>query len=339
MSYIDVVRKIRKNKIAPVYFLYGSEAYFIQHIKQELIQKIAGNDEDSLAVYDLEEVPIDAVISDAETYPFFSEKKLVIAENPVFLKTKPDKLPIEHHVESLKTYLKSPADYSVLVIIAPYEKIDERKKISKLLKKHAEVALCEPLKDHNIRQWVQDTSKQMRFEITDEAFEIMEAELIPNLHQLENELNKLSLFVGEGGTVTKEIAEDLISQTTNSSSLRLVDAIIANDLQKAIRIFKDLLKMKEEPIALIGLIAYQFRSILRVKLLKQEGYSQFQMQKQLGIHPYVVKIALNREGQFSVDKLERIMIRLAETDAAIKQGKMEKELAFELMLYELIEAA
>lgn len=97
--------------------------------------------------------------------------------------------------------------------------------------------------------------------------------------------------------------------------------------------------MKEEPIAMIGLIAFQFRSILRVKLLKQQGYSQFQIQKQLGIHPYVVKIAMNREKQFTVDKLERIMIQLADTDANIKQGKIEKDIAFELLLYELIEAA
>lgn len=97
--------------------------------------------------------------------------------------------------------------------------------------------------------------------------------------------------------------------------------------------------MKEEPIAMIGLLAFQFRSILQVKLLKQQGYNQYQMQKQLGLHPYVVKIAMNRERQFTIDKLERIIIQLAETDAAIKQGRMEKDLAFELLLYELIEAA
>ncbi|MCF3941823.1 DNA polymerase III subunit delta [Oceanobacillus alkalisoli] len=339
MSYMDVLKQIKKKQIAPIYFLYGSESFFLQQLKQQLIEKVAANDEDSLAVYDLEEVPIEAAVSDAETYPFFSDRKLVIAENPVFLKAKPDKLAFEHELLALERYLSAPVDYSVLVIIAPYEKIDERKKISKLLKKHATVAVCNPIKDNDLRQWVNSVAKQLHVTINDEAYEIMEAELSNNLHQLENELQKLALFVGPNGEVTKKIAEDLVSHTTTSSALRLVDAVIEKDLQKAIRIFKDLLKMKEEPIAMIGLIAFQFRSILRVKLLKQQGYSQYQMQKQLGVHPYVVKIALNRERQFSVDKLERIIIQLADTDAAIKQGKMGKELAFELMLYDLIEAA
>lgn len=339
MSYTDVIKQLKKNKISSVYFLYGSEAYFIQHIKQQLIEKVTGNNEDSLIVYDLEEVPIDTVVADAETYPFFSERKLVIAENPVFLKAKPDKLSFDHDLTALERYLNSPVDYTVLVVLAPYEKIDERKKISKLLKKHATVAKCEPLKENDLHQWLDATADRLQISLSEDAYEILEAELSNDLHQLENELQKLSLYVGPDGVITKEIAADLVSHTTTSSSLRLVDAVIEKNLQKAIRIFKDLLKMKEEPIALIGLIAFQFRSILRVKLLKQQGFSQFQMQKQLGVHPYVVKIALNRERQFTVDKLERIIIQLAETDAAIKQGKMEKDLAFELMLYELIEAA
>lgn len=339
MSYMDVLKQIKKKQIAPIYFFYGSESFFLQQLKQQLIEKVAANDEDSLAVYDLEEVPIEAAIGDAETYPFFSERKLVIAENPVFLKAKPDKLTFEHDLLALERYLAAPVDYTVLVIIAPYEKIDERKKISKLLKKHATVAACNPIKDNDLKQWVNSIASQLQVTINDEAYEIMEAELSNNLHQLENELQKLALYVGPNGEVTKDIAEELVSHTTTSSALRLVDAVIEKDLHKAIRIFKDLLKMKEEPIAMISLIAFQFRSILRVKLLKQQGYSQFQMQKQLGVHPYVVKIALNRERQFTVDKLERIIIQLADTDATIKSGKMEKEMAFELMLYDLIETA
>lgn len=339
MSYMDVLKQIKKKQIAPIYLLYGSESFFLQQLKQQLIEKVAENDEDSLAVYDLEEVPIEAAIGDAETYPFFSERKLVIAENPVFLKAKPDKLTFEHNLVSLERYLAAPVDYTVLVIVAPYEKIDERKKISKLLKKHATVAVCNPIKDNDLKQWVNTIASQLQMTISDEAYEIMEAELSNNLHQLENELQKLALYVGPNGEVTKGIAEELVSHTTTSSALRLVDAVIEKDLQKAIRIFRDLLKMKEEPIAMIALIAFQFRSILRVKLLKQQGYSQFQMQKMLGVHPYVVKIALSRERQFTVDKLERIIIQLADTDAAIKSGKMEKELSFELMLYNLIEAA
>ncbi|GAB3050690.1 DNA polymerase III subunit delta [Virgibacillus ainsalahensis] len=339
MSYMEVLKQVKRKQISPVFLLYGSESYFINNLKKYISKAVLTEDEENLSTYDLEESPIQEVIADAETYPFFGEKKLILASNPGFLKAKPDKLSFEHDLASLERYLESPVEYSILVIIAPYEKIDERKKISKLLKKNATVAVCNPIKEYELTKWINNLADQLNISIANDAYEIFETELSTNLQLLESELKKIAMYVGEEGTITKDIAEDLIAHTSDSSSLRLVDAVIDRNLYKAIAIYKDLEKMKEEPIALIGLLAFQFRTILRVKLLKLKGYSQSQMQKQLGAHPYVIKIALNREKQFTVGKLQGIIDKLTNADTAMKQGDMEKGLAFELLLYELVQAS
>lgn len=336
---MDVLKKVQKNQIAPVFLLYGLESYFILNLKQHIINKLADGDTDEiLSVYDLEETPIQEVVADAETFPLFSDRKLIIAENPTFLTAKPEKLPFEHDLNILQRYVMDPADYSVLLFIAPYEKLDERKKVSKSLRKYAAVAECNPVKEYEVNQWIKSLADNLNIYIDQDAYEIFEAELSTDLYLLQNELTKLATYVGENGTVTKEVAEELIASTANSSSLRLVDAVIAKDLSKAVAIYKDLEKMGEEPIALIGLLAFQFRMIFRVLLLRQKGYSQLQMQKQIGGHPYVIKIALSREKQFSTGKLKYIMEQLAIADARMKQGRMEKNLAFELLLYELIKS-
>src|SRR5699024_264853 len=64
---------------------------------------------------------------------------------------------------------------------------------------------------------------------------------------------------------------------------------------------------------------------------------QTQIQKQIGGHPYVIKIASDRERRFSELKLKNIIDMLATTDATIKQWKMDKGLAFEILLYNLIQ--
>lgn len=335
---MDVLQQVKKKQLSQVFLLYGSEAYFIQHLRKE-ITKLAVEDDEDVMVYDLEETSVQEVIADVETYPFFAERKLIVATNPVFLKTKSDKLSFEHDLDELDRYLKSPVDYTVLIIIAHYEKIDERKKISKQLKKLATVGVCNPIKDYELKSWVEMLADNLHITIEEAAFDVIEAELSTDLHLLENELTKLALYVGEGGVVTKAIAEDLIAHTVNSSALRLVDAVIERNLSKAIAIYKDLEKMKEEPIALIGLLAYQYRMILQVKLLKQKGYSQFQIQKHLGVHPYVVKIAMNREKQFTLEKLRQMIDKLAEADTSMKKSGMEKGLLFELLLYELVQVA
>lgn len=338
MSYLEAMNELKKSKPAPVYLLYGTEPYFIQNIKDAIEQKVMNGEEGDLSVYDLEEMPIEEAITDAETYPFFSEQKLVIAHNPVFLKANPDKLPFEHRTAVLEQYLEEPAPYTVLVLIAPYEKLDERKKIVKTLKKKAVVAECNPVKEHEFGRWIGMIAEQYGLSIDKDAYEIIEGEMAGNLRLLQNEMEKISLYVGEGGRVTKETAEKLVARSSSSTALGLVDSVIAKDLNKAVRIYQDLEKMKEEPIALIGLLAFQFRTIFRVKLLKMKGYSQQQMQKQLGVHPYVIKIAASREKDFTTERLEKIMTRFAQADAAMKQGAMDKGLAFELLLYDLVKA-
>jgi DNA polymerase-3 subunit delta len=337
MSYIKALKQVNNKQIPPVILLYGLESYFIHNLQHELMKVILEDSSDeNLSAYDLEETPIEDIITEAETYPFFSGNKLIIVNNPLFLTAKQKKLPFEHDLNKLEQYINHPVDYSTIVFIAPYDKLDNRKKITKVFNKQAMVVECNPIKDYELDKWIKTLATELRITITPDAYDVFEAELVANLHLIQNELTKLATFVGENGVVTKEIAEDLISQTANSSALRLVDAVIEKNLQKAISIYQDLEKMNEEPIALIALLAFQFRTIFQIKLLKQRGYGQSQMQKQIGAHPYVIKIAAERERRFTIEKLKDIFDRLANADAAIKQGKMEKKLVFELLLYDLI---
>src|SRR5699024_1123006 len=336
-SYMDVLQQIKKQQISPVYLLYGTENYFIHHLKKQIKKALLPvEDVENVSTYDLREVPIQDVVRDAETYPFFGDKKLIIAENPVFLQTKPDKLPFSHDLAKLQTYLDNPVDYSVIMMIGYFEKIDERKKISKQLKKKGTIAECKPVKPSDLRQWLKHLADSMQVTIAQDAFVILEEKLSTDLYMVQNELDKLSLYVGKGGTITKDVVNSLVSHTMDGTALKLVDAVIERDLHEAILIYRDLAKMKEDPLALIGLLAFQFRNILHVKRLKQKGYSPVQMQKQLGVHPYVVKIAGNREKSFRLHELKNILNILTEKDSVIKQGKMDKHLAFEMLLYDLI---
>src|SRR5699024_5242725 len=93
---------------------------------------------DKLATNDLRENLIQKVNVDEETYPFFPGKKLIFASNPIFLQAKPEKLlveELEHKLTALEHYLNDPVDYSTIVFIAPYESIDQRKKLVNYLRK------------------------------------------------------------------------------------------------------------------------------------------------------------------------------------------------------------
>lgn len=335
MDYFTLLKKIRNNDIPPIIFLYGEESYFIQKIKDEIIKQVIKDDVENLSIYDLEETPIEEVVVDVETYPFFGDKKLIIAENPTFVLSRSPKLSFEHQIKHLEQYIASPVDYSILIIIAPYEKIDQRKKITKSLVKETLSIKFDHIKERDLTKWIGQFAKMYNLSIDKEALTYIEANMSVDLQSLENEMQKLSLYVGEGGVVTKEIAEKLLSSSIDSSAFSLVDAVITKNVEQAFTVFKELMMMNESAIGLLALLSQQFRTILQVKLLKGKGYNDYQIQRQIGAHPYTIKLAAERGRKFHTERLMNIINLLAETDANIKTGKVDETIGLELLLYEL----
>jgi DNA polymerase III subunit delta len=338
MKYLEAVKEIKKGKIANCYYIYGTEAFMIEEIKQALFEhSITLEDrETNISIFDLEEIAIQDVVNDANTYPFFGENKLVIASNADFLKAKPQHTDVKHNPDILIDYLINPAPYTTFVIIAPYEKVDERKKVVKQLKKLAKPIACEKLKEWDMQDALKQIATESKVNIEQDVMNYIIAELGTDLLLLHSEIEKLALYVGEGNTIRMEDAELLLSRTDNNSALKLFDAILAKDLAKAITITKDLEKMGEDPIMFIALLSSQFRTLLHAKILSKKGFNQTQLAQQLKIHPYVAKLALQRQSKFKIDYLKRSLQLLTDTDEKIKTGKMEKTIAFELLLYSLI---
>ncbi|UOQ47394.1 DNA polymerase III subunit delta [Gracilibacillus caseinilyticus] len=338
MSYISCIEEMKKQKFAPVYYFYGTETYMIEALKQALISNGLEKEEKdtNFEVYDLEETSIQEVITDAETFPFFGERKIILATNASFLKAKPPKMEVDHRPDVLIEYLENPAPYSIVVLIAPYEKVDERKKVVKRLKKETKAVSCEPLKERELQKVITSIANQHNVKLSEQVITYFINEIGTNMMIIHSEMEKLALYVGEGNEIRLEDAKLLLSSQESSSSFKLMDAIMNNDLAKAIDITKDLEKMNEEPIALIALIASQYRTLMHVKILKQKGYTQQQMASQLKVHPYVAKLSMQRQAKFQLKELKRAIDLLTETDAQIKSGRMDKSLAFELLLYQLI---
>lgn len=82
----ELWKKIERGQFSPLYLLYGAEDYFIQKTKQKLLDYALTPEEADFnyASYDLEEVPVETAIEDAETSPFMGERRLVIAHHPFF---------------------------------------------------------------------------------------------------------------------------------------------------------------------------------------------------------------------------------------------------------------
>lgn len=335
----DVWKDIKKKKLQPTYLLIGKEAFLLQETVQ-LIMDAALMDEEkdfNLSIYDMEETSIETAIEDAETLPFMGEKRVVIIKNPNFLTSEKKKEKIEHRIDKLEQYMNSPAPYTILVFLAPYEKLDERKKITKLIKKQSVVIEMAALSDQDTIKWIMDMAEQEGVYLSKEAIEELIVLTAGDLMIMYQEMKKLSTYVGEGGTITPDIVNLLVARSLEQNIFDLIDNVIHKRSKEALRIFYDLLKNNEEPIKILSLLVNQFRLILHVKELSNTGYGQQQIASTVKVHPFRVKLALQQARLFKAEELARILMELAEADYEMKTGKKDKQLLIELFLLKLFE--
>lgn len=196
---------IKKGNFAPVYLLVGEESYFVDETIKRLKAALSTEEEAEVMTFDLNEQPIDYVIDEADTIPFFTERKLIIAKNASFLKaTEKGKEKIEHDVKRLEIWLQNPTDTAITVFIAPYEKLDERKKVTKLMKEKCKVLLAETPQNNDLNVWVQNEAQQHGKVITHDAIGKLLEMVGPNMLQLQMEIEKMALYLGEEPEITIE---------------------------------------------------------------------------------------------------------------------------------------
>jgi len=301
-----------------IYLIYGEEDYFIN----KEINKIKNEYKDYEVVnYDMTLNNISDALEDALMGSLFSSNKLIICTNSFFLTG--TKCEIEHKIDDLLKYLTIESD-NILVITVNSDTLDNRKKIVKELNKF-KVIKCDKLKQNELNKFIRDYVKENNYKINEDAVSLMLERLNDNLYIITSELDKMFLYK-EDNVITKDDVKEVTSRVINTNIFDLVNAIVEKNIDKSLFVYDDLILMNEEEIKLIVTLANQFRLIYQVKSMFKSGYSEMDISKSLGVHPYRIKLA--REVNASMDNTLKILRHLALLDENIKTGKVNKKEAF-----------
>ncbi len=337
LSYRNVIKDIQQGIRKPIYVLYGSQTFLIEEMIKFMVEKwIDESSRDfNITSLSLAEEPLERLMMDAETYPFMSKHRLCIGTNALFLTG--SKLPgkLEHNTDMLTDYINNPPDFTSLIFTVMTEKLDERKKIVKLLQEKGEVVPFLPFKDIELQQWISRRAKTHKAEIAPEAVQLLQDNVGDQLQLLDQELKKCSVFVGENGTITADVIRNLVVFSIEQNIFVLIEEVAKLRIEEALRILYDLLRNKEEPIKIISLLARQFRNMLLVKDLTSRGYTSGQIASTLKLHPYAVKIATGQATIFQEPQLRTILQRLATLDYEMKSGQVDKVLGLEMFILSL----
>ena len=313
-----------------IYLFYGIEDYLIQKEIDNIKQKY-NIEEISISRYDLINTNIEKIIEDCEMNSMFTDKKVIIVNNSYIFTGQSKKGQIEQNLEALEKYLNNPNIDTLLIFISDSEKLDERKKIVKLIKQKGIV------KEFNTTTNINNIVKSFfnDYKISDSSITKLINRVGNNLPLLEEEAEKLKLYKDD----IKEINDEDILKITNKNVdldiFKLIDNIIMKNKKVAIETYNEMIKYGEEPIKILIMIASQIRLMYQTKLLYKKGYTEKDSASLLGIHPYRVKLATEKGRKYTESDLLMYLDNLADLDSKIKQSNVDKKMAIELFILKI----
>lgn len=314
--------------------IYGTNTMRITEMAKELAGTFLKEpDEFSLVTLNYKETPIEAIIEEAQTLPFLSDRKAVVVNDAFSFTGAKVKSEVNHDIDRLVDYLTNKNDETLLIFKVFNEQLDNRKKITKIMKQKGKVTEVAEMNEHETRQYLSDILLDNEVTMEREAMDAFISRAGINYETVTNEMNKLILYADD--VITEDDVEAVVSVSLEQNIFKLTDLILSKKKGKAVKLLRELILQKEEPMQLLHLIIGQFRLLYQVKLLLSQGYQADNIARSLKVHPYRVKLASRDVGKYSQEVLEGKMVMCRNIDYKFKSSYLDRETLFELFVLEI----
>lgn len=315
-----------------VIVLFGVQDLMLKStLKKIITEKIKEINEFNFVSYDALECEMLDVMYEATLMPICEDSRTIVVDNAAFLSTeKSKKVTLTKEEEkAILDYVKNPNSAVTMIFIVHSEKIDEKNAIIKAVKENGRI--IEALNPSD-KDWIKYAEKlfanygiEANYNVIDEFTKRTNKDAM----LMNNEIKKLALYSNK---ITMNDLDLLVAKPLEDKIFNLCTLIVTNKTKEAINLYRDLLVKNEEPVAIIALIATQIRLFVDVFTLSEAGLSQADISKELNIHPYRIKLALDNRRYIKLKNLKQEIDNLYKLDYDIKSGKIDRFFGLEMFI-------
>ncbi len=209
----------------------------------------------------------------------------------------------------------------VVVIEASYEKIDRRKKLTKTIMKQFNV--FEPkIRPYEVGAMTKAIIKAEGYTITQSALQILVERSDQVMDTVLSNYQKLKM-AAENNKITEKSVIQNVDLSLAQNIFAILDAALNKNYQEATDRLNNQLREGATPIQLLAVFENQLELILVVKILAQRQRSESQIVKELGVHPYRVKLAM--KNKLAINKLEKLLDDAIKLEFNYKNGNYHED--------------
>lgn len=326
-TYQDWVAHAAGLRPPPVLALGGEERAFMDEALAEIKKSVlsSGLTDFNLDIVSAKSVSLESIISAAKVLPVMASYRLVLITESEALKS--DDLSV------FESYLKAPNPTTVLVFI--FDQVDIRLKFQKLLDSQAVFYKFDHPKEREMLALIKSRGRLRGLKIDDEAALSLFLEIGNSLLMLERAFEKLELS-SDGQPITTQKISEQIAQTAYQDGFVFARAVVMKDRVQVAKSLCELKKAQEVPLRLLGLLAWQFRVVLKARLLLDEKRSGSEIGSKLNLFgdrlDFVMRAARLVDTPTQISRLKALLA----LDRSLKSSRVPAWLNFDNAVLELL---
>ena len=185
-----------------------------------------------------------------------------------------------------------------------------------------------------LARWIKETAEAKGAAVSPAAIRSLADLVGSDLWTLDGELEKLSLYAA-GREISEQDVRLMVSQVREASIFEAVDAMVEGRPQAALRLLAQLRDDGREPLYIIAMVERQLRLLALARDSMERRLPQNELKRALGTSSdFVVRKTMEQARRHSREDIAWRYDRLLEADLSIKQGRLDPNLALELLVGE-----
>ena len=314
----DIKNRTFKN----LYLLFGEEDYlkktYSLGLKRAVLQE---SDDMNYSYFEGKDIDVLSVKEISDTLPFFSDYRFIFIENSGFFKSAND----------LADYVSDIPETTVIVFSE--KEVDKRNKLYKYVNKNGLAVEMNQMSPADTRKFVAGTLKENKKLIRESTAGYLLEKIDNSLTNVLNELEKLIAYTDGREEITISDIDAVCSVQVTGKVFQMIDAASMGKGDETLKLYRDLLELRESPMSILYLLMRQFNILLQVKSIADMPKGE--IASKVGIAPFFVAKYVNQAKRFDEEKLKSFMDNAVDIEYRFKRGLIGDQIGVELLLAEL----
>jgi DNA polymerase-3 subunit delta len=327
----QVVRRLAEGSWPEgVTVLTGDDLYHLDRAQASLIGSLVAGCpvEFALTVFGVDPVEVSQLVAAARSRAMFAPRRVVVLR---------DVAALVGEAEPLELYAANPPPQSYLIVRAP--ELDLRRKLHKaLLAGRAVLTFSAPVPSDTgaLLGLVQVLAAERALELERAAAAFIGEVCGADAYRISNELDKLACWLGtdRGGRVTLDAAREVVAGSGAMSGWEVADAVLARDGAGAAAAARRLLDAGDEPLRMLGGVAWRARSMLQAKAMLVRGARRADVVGAVRAWGYADAL-FEGLGRYRLDELLKFPAGLLRADRTLKSRSIDPRALVQSLVEEL----